>query len=170
MVVEWRELKTFTAKNMIRNITIGIDVGSATTKVVVGEFEKTKKNPKIIGVGESKTLGLRHGYVVDTEQAVAAVKNAVALAEKTSGIKIKRAFISLGGVSLRGDLSSGSIIISKADSEVTALDIAKALDDAEENLSLRNRKVIHSFPISYRLDGKEVLGRLEGMRGNKLEI
>ena len=105
-------------------------MGSATTKVVVGEFEKTKKNPKIIGVGESKTLGLRHGYVVDTEQAVAAVKNAVALAEKTSGIKIKRAFISLGGVSLRGDLSSGSIIISKADSEVTALDIAKALDDA----------------------------------------
>ena len=36
---------------MIRNISIGIDVGSSTTKVIVGEFVKGEKNPKIIGVG-----------------------------------------------------------------------------------------------------------------------
>ncbi|MBI5139093.1 cell division protein FtsA [Candidatus Nomurabacteria bacterium] len=155
---------------MIRNISIGIDVGTKTTRVVVGEYEKNKKNPKIIGIGESETSGLRHGYVVDTPQAVASVKSAVAMAEKTSGVKIRRAFVSLGGASLRGDFSSGSIIISKADSEVTNLDISKSIDSAEDNLHLTNRKVIHTFPISFKLDGKEVLGRLEGMRGNKLEV
>ena len=155
---------------MIRNISIGIDVGSSMTRVVVGEFLKGEKNPKIIGAGESQTLGVRHGYVVDSAPLVMSIKNAVAMAEKSSGIKIKRAFIAVGGVSLRGEASSGSVIISKADGEVTSLDINKALQDCEDNLNLNNKKIIQIFPISYRLDGKEVLGRLEGMRGNKLEI
>jgi len=155
---------------MIRNITVGIDVGSSVTRVVVGEFLKGEKNPKIIGEGISETRGLRHGYVVDSLLATVSVKNAVSMAEKSSGVKIKRAFVAFGGVSLRGENSSGSTIISKADGEVTTLDINKAQEDAEENLNLNNKKIIQTYLISFRLDGKEVLGRLEGMRGTKLEI
>jgi cell division protein FtsA len=92
------------------------------------------------------------------------------MAEKSSGVKIKRAFISLSGISLRGETSSGSVIISKADGEVTGLDVNKALGDCEDNLNLNNKKIIQVFHISSRLDGKEVLGRLEGMRGTKLEV
>ncbi len=136
----------------------------------MGEFIKGEKNPKVIGVGESETSGLRRGYVVDQAEVVASIKNAVAIAEKSSGVKIKRAFVSVGGVSLRGEQSSGSAIISKADGEVTSLDINKALEDCENNLNLNNKKVIHVFHISSKLDGKSVLGRLEGMRGTKLEI
>lgn len=154
---------------MIRNISIGIDIGSSMTRVVVGEFLKGEKNPRIIGVGESVTLGLRHGYIANSTLAAISVKNAVAMAEKTSGLKIKRAFVSLSGTTLRGEMSSGSTIISKADGEVTSLDANKALQDCEDNLSLSNKKIIHIYPISFRLDGKEVLGRLEGMRGTKLE-
>jgi len=155
---------------MIRNITVGIDVGSSSTRVIVGEFIKGEKNPKIVGVGESETKGVRHGYVVNPKEAVVSIRNAVAMAEKFSGIKIKRAFVSVGGVSLRGDLCSGGIIISKADGEVTNLDVNKALQDCEDNLNLSNKKIIQVFHISSRLDGKEVLGRLEGMRGTKLEV
>jgi len=155
---------------MIRNITVGIDIGSSTTRVVEDPFFKGEKNPKIIGVGESETSGLRHGYVINQEEANASIKNAVSIAEKSSGIKIKRAFISIGGISLRGEFSSGSVIISKADGEVTSLDINKALQDCEDNLNLNNKKIIQVFHISSKLDGREVLGRLEGMRGTKLEI
>lgn len=155
---------------MIRNISIGIDVGSSITRVIVGEFFKGEKNPKIIGVGESETFGVKHGYVVDSKETIVSVKNAVGMAEKSSSLKIKRAFISVGGASLRGESSSGSAIISKADGEVTSLDINKALQDCEDNLNLSNKKIIQVFHISSRLDGKEVLGRLEGMRGTKLEV
>jgi len=155
---------------MIRNISIGIDVGSAKTKVIVGEFLKGEKNPKIIGVGESETKGLRHGYVINATDVKNSIKNAVAIAEKNSGIKIKRAFISISGTTLRSEIGSGSAIISKANSEVTNLDVKKALEDSENNLNLNNKKVIHTFPISFKLDGKDVLGKIEGMCGNKLEI
>lgn len=140
------------------------------TRVVVGEFLKGEKNPKIIGMGESVTLGMRHGYVVNSSLVTTSVKNAVELAEKTSGFKIKKGFVSLSGTTLKSEISGGSTIVSKADGEVTSLDVNKALQDCEDNLSLGNKKIIHIYPISYRLDGKEVLGRLEGMRGTKLEI
>ncbi|MCX6751490.1 MAG: cell division protein FtsA [Candidatus Nomurabacteria bacterium] len=155
---------------MIRNISIGIDMGSTTTRVVVGEFLKGEKNPKIIGIGESETKGIRHGYVVNIPEAIISLKNAISLAEKSSGIKIKHALISIGGVTLRGDISSGVGIISKADGEVTNLDINKALEDCEDNLNLNNKKIIKIFPLSFKLDGKEILGRPEGMKGTKLEI
>ena len=140
------------------------------TRVIVGEFIKGERNPKIIGVGESETLGMRRGYVVSGDEVISSIKRAVEMAEGSSGIKIKRAFVSVGGISLRGEVSSGSTIISKADGEVTNLDINKALADCEENLNLSNRKILQVFHSSSRLDGKEVLGRLEGMRGTKLEI
>ena len=67
-------------------------------------------------------------------------------------------------------MANGVGIISKADGEVTSLDINKALEDCEDNLNLNNKKIIKIVPVSFKLDGKEILGRPEGMRGTKLEI
>ncbi len=139
------------------------------TRVVVGEFLKGEKKPRIIGIGESITQGLRHGYVVNETLAKNSIERAILQAENSSGVKIKRAFVSLSGTTLRGEMSSGETIITKADGEVTNLDINKALQDCEDNLSIGNKKIVHMYPVSFRLDGKEVLGRLDGMRGTKLE-
>ena len=154
---------------MVRNISAAIDIGSKTTRVVVGEFLKGEKNPKIIGVGECETRGVRHGYIVNSAEAIESLKVALKMAEASSGLRIKRAFVAISGTTMRSNLSSGMVVISKADGEVTNLDVTKVLEDCEENLNLSNRKIIQVSPVSFRLDGKEVLGRLEGMRGTKLE-
>ena len=137
---------------------------------MVGEFLKGEKTPKILGIGESQTEGMRHGYIVNIEEAASSVRRAVAQAEKSSNIKIKRAFVSISGTTLKSEVSSGVAIVTKADGEVTNLDINKALEECEDNLNLNNKKIIQSIPLSYKLDGADVLGRLEGMRGNKLEV
>jgi len=154
----------------MRNISTGINLGSSTVRVVVGEFTKDEKEPKIIGVGEAPAAGMRRGYVVDEELAVESVKRAVAQAEKTAEIKIRRAYLAVNNITSHGDIGLGSTIISKADSEVTMLDVRNAFEDAEDNLTLGNKKVLQMFPLTYKLDGKEVFGRPEGMHGNKLEV
>jgi cell division protein FtsA len=155
---------------MLRNISVGIDVGTETTRVVVAEFQKGEKHPKVIGVGTASSKGLRHGYVINSAEVSDSIRRAVREAEKSAGIKIKRAFLALSGTTLRGVSSLGSTIVSKADGEVTNLDVNKALEDAEDNLSLGNKKIIHVYPTLFKLDGKEVLGRVEGLRGTKLEV
>ncbi len=155
---------------MRRNITVGIDVGTHITRVVILERTSDSPTPIVVGTGTSPSEGMRLGYVVNAERVAHSIKLAVAEASRTAGVKVKRAFITIGGVSLEGSLSLGSAIISRADKEVTSLDTTKALSESEENLNLTNKKVLHAIPISYKLDGKEVHGKPEGMKGVKIEV
>ncbi len=159
---------------MARNITVGIDVGTHTVKVVVAELVRSKEKPfpKIIGTGYAESKGMRHGYIMSSADVARSIKQACRQAEKTAGIEIKRAFLSIGGLGLTGTISQSSVIVSRGDSEITDLDVKKSLETSETDLPSAfalNRKVVHAIPISYKIDGKIVLGRPQGMKGMKLE-
>ncbi len=154
---------------MMRKITVGIDIGTHITRVVVSERIKEAPLPVIIGTGSAESRGIRRGYIVNQTEVVKSLKRAVNEAEKAVGFKIKHAYVSIGGISLKSDVSIGSSIISKADSEVTELDIQKTIKESQDLLNIQNRRVIFSNPIAYKLDGKDILGRPEGMKGIKLE-
>lgn len=159
---------------MARNITVGIDIGTHTTKVVVAELIRGKEKPfpKIIATGFAETKGLRHGYIMSPGDVTRSVRQAVRQAEKASGTEIKRAFLAIGGIGVTGTVCQSSSIVSRGDSEITDLDVKKVLESCESELPSSfsmNRKVIHAIPISYKIDGRMVLGRPQGMKGMKLE-
>ena len=151
-------------------ITVGIDIGTHTTRVVVLGYNKENSDPRIVATGQAQTEGMRLGYINNIDRAVVSLKKAIKQAEDTLGTKIHSAYVSIGGISLGSVVANGSVIISRADQEITALDISKALADSEENLDIINKKIIHTIPVSYKLDGKDIYGRPEGMRGVKLEV
>jgi cell division protein FtsA len=159
---------------MARNIAVGIDIGTYQIKVVVVESvrEKDKDSFKIIGTGFAESKGLRHGYIINSGDTSRSLRLAIAEAEKTSNIKIKRAYLSIGGIGLSSVMSHGSIIIPRADSEITEVDVKNVLAVAESeipsNISI-NKKIIHTIPLSYKVDGRLVLGRPIGMKGIKFE-
>lgn len=156
---------------MAKKISVGIDIGTHTTRVTVLEHINGEEYPSFLGTGSSATSGVRMGYIINIKQVSDSIRRAVRNAEKNCGdIKIKKAYVSIGGISLLSVASIGSAIISKADGEITTLDVSKALANSEENLDLPNRKIIQSFPLAYKLDGKEIHGHPEGMRGIKLEV
>lgn len=152
------------------NINVGIDIGTHATKVVVTGYSKENNSPYLISTGISETQGMRLGYITNIDQVSESVKKAVKQAEGTLGFKIRKACISIGGISLNSSVSTGSVIISRADQEITSLDISKALVSSEENLEIVNKKIIHIIPVAYKLDGKDIHGRPEGMHGIKLEV
>ncbi len=152
------------------NYTCGIDIGTHTTKVVVAGFDKDKNEPMILATGTSETKGMRFGYITNTDEVTKSIKKAVKQAENTLGIKIKKAYVSIGGISLSSNIANGSVIISKADQEITNLDVSKVISNSEENLDIINKKIIHTIPIGYKLDGKDIYVRPEGLKGIKLEV
>jgi len=157
---------------MSSHITAGIDVGTYEVRVVVAEQNSENALPTILGTGRAESKGLRHGYIINTADVTKSVASAIRQAEKSSGVKIKKVFISIGGVGLSGINSQGSTIVAKANQEVTDADIEQAVLAAEEsipNVLMQNRKIIYSIPTSWKIDGKMVLGRVLGMKGIKLE-
>lgn len=160
---------------MKRNTTVGIDIGTYQIKVIVASSDGGEDNnmPNILGAGFAESKGMRHGYIINTSDVMKGLKQAISQAEKTSSVKIRKAYLSLGGIGLSGAIAHGSIVISKADSEITDLDVKNIMTVAESEIPKSqsvNRKIIQSIPISYKIDGKKILGRPEGMKGSKFEV
>lgn len=155
---------------MRNNISVGIDIGTNVTKVIVLGENKENHELSVLGTGSSPTNGMRLGFITNTSHVAESLSKAIKQAEIASNIKIRSAYISCGGINLSAVLSSGSIIISRADQEITSLDINKVLENCEKNLELINKKIVHIIPLSYKLDGKEIFERPEGMHGIKLEV
>lgn len=156
---------------MKQTINVGIDIGTSLTRVVVcGERVGENNLPVILGLGISQTKGMRHGYIVNREDTLHSLKKAIKDAENQSGLKIKQANIAIGGVGIDAQYAVGSSVVTRADGVIGKFDIEKAISDCEASLDLKNRSMLHAFPVSFKIDGKEYPVRPEGITGLKLEV
>lgn len=156
-------------------VIAGIDIGTYQVKVVVVKHNPKNNStslPQIIGTGYAESRGLRNGYIINESDVVRSVRSAVLQAEKASGVEIKKAYVSIGSVGIDEIFSHGEIITSRADSEITQLDIDKAMQDSEDRIQdhIPNRRILHAVPVSFSIDGERVLGRAHGLKGTKLEV
>lgn len=159
---------------MKRRIAVGVDIGTYQVKIVVVEelYDKNGvRQGRVLGTGIAESKGLRHGYIVDQKEVSASILRAKKEAESVAHIPIRSAFLAIGGISLDEARATGSTIISRADQEITVLDIEKAGKAAREVAApgFLNRRVLHSIPLEYRIDGAKVLGDPIGMKGIRLE-
>ena len=154
--------------------TVGIDIGSNQIKVVVAEEVRKggRHIPKIVGTGFAESRGLRHGYIINGGDVRKSLESALTQAESAIADRIKSAYVSVGGVGLEEFRSRGEATISRADFEVTDLDLEKAVQEAERAIEkkLLNRKILHAIPLRHTLDGEEVLGRPQGLKGSRLSV
>ena len=160
---------------MKRRIATGIDIGTYQVKMVVVEELSDKKGGRqlrILGTGLAESKGLRHGYIVNKEEVSISILKAKQEAESAARIPLRAGFLAVGGISLDEARATGSTIISRADQEITALDIEKAGKVAREAAApgFLNRHVLHSIPLEYRIDSNKVLGDPLGMKGVRLEV
>ena len=154
-----------------QKIIIGLDVGSSNIRVAVAEEGKEPAIPfQILGVGQSKALGMRKGAVIDLEETAKNIKEAVAVAERTSGIKVESATISLGGDHLGCRSSRGVIAVSRADGEISQEDTERAVRAAAAISLGANREIIQIVPKQFSVDSQQSIKDPVGMRGVRLEV
>jgi len=160
---------------MKRRIATGIDIGTYQVKMVVVEELSDKRRGRqlrILGTGLAESKGLRHGYIINKEEVSASIREAKRQVESVARIPLRAGFLAVGGISLDEAHATGFTIISRADQEITTLDLEKAGRSAREAAApgFLNRHVLHSIPIEYRIDGAKVLGDPFGMKGVRLEV
>ena len=159
---------------MAERISIGIDVGTSSVKVLVAESnEENRIKPKILGAGYSESKGFHRGYIIDLPEATRSIKQAISAAEKSSGYKISKAYLSVGGMGLGSAVFGSSMTLSSKDTEIGEGEIKKLLENAESELPesfTLNKIILHAIALQYKIDGKAVLGKPQGMRGGKIDV
>ncbi len=173
MEIRWRSSNN--KFSMARQIAVGIDIGTSETKVIIAQGLEQEGHfvPKIIGTGTADTRGMERGFITSIEEASESVRMAVEKAEKTANVKVRRAYVSFGGIGLSSLISSGSTAITRADLEITERDVALALEAAEQAIPKAvslNKRIINTIPTEYKIDGKVSWGEPVGLKAQKLEV
>jgi|SRR5579872_335641 len=152
------------------NYLVGLDVGSSSVRVVVGKIEEDGKGPNIIGVSEAPSAGIRKGVIVDIDEAVSTISQALEKVERMTGVQINHAVVGIGGSHISSVESHGVIAVSRADGEITENDIIRVIDASQAISIPQNREIIHVIPKNFTVDGQSGIKDPLGMSGIRLEV
>lgn len=153
-----------------QKIIIGLDVGTSYIRVAVAQLKEGESRPQVLGVGQVASGGLRKGVVVDLEEAVKNIKEAVQVAQRTSGVPLEHAFVSIGGSHVSCRSSKGAIAVSRADGEISEEDKNRAIGAAKAISLSPNREILHVLPRRFSVDDAEAIKDPVGMKGVRLEV
>ena len=151
----------------MKDIVVGIDIGSHKLAVVIGEVRPGETF--IIGSGVSQSVGIRRGEITDLSQLSLALSETIVKAERVSGYEINRAYVNVSDSYISSLSSQGAIGINGQRS-INASDLEKVLDNAKAIAIPYNAEIIHVLPRSYSLDGRDGLKSPLGMHGFRLEL
>jgi cell division protein FtsA len=150
-------------------VLVGIDVGTSKVCALIGEVSRDGRLT-IMGHGTVPTTGLRKAVVVNIDQSVRSIADAVERAERLSGWKIDRAFVGVGGQHVESQNSTGQVAVTAHHREVTREDISRAIEVARAVSIPSNREVLHVERRGFTVDGQEGVKDPLGMSALRLEV
>lgn len=148
-------------------VLVGIDIGTTKICTLVAR-EQAAGHLRILGVGIEPSFGMRKGVVVDLDAAAQAVARSVDKAERTSGIEILSALVSLAGANVSSDNSRG--VVGVAGRVIDQDDVARAVDAARAVAIPHNREIVHVIQRGFNVDGQDGIRMPIGMHGYRLEV
>lgn len=152
----------------MEQIITGLDIG--TTKVCVVEALKNNDNEiEIIGVGIHPCKGVRRGVVINVEETVEAINEAVTEADIQAGHISEELYVGIAGSHIYGQNSSGIIVISSNGREITEREIERVVNQAQSIKLPNEREIIHVLPWEFLIDDQVGIKDPTGMTGQRLE-
>lgn len=150
---------------------VGLDIGTTSIKVIIAEYVKGQLN--IIGSGNTLSAGLNRGVIVDIDQVVDAIKDAVKQAEDKAGVDITDVIVGLPANMLQIEKCQGMISIgddANRAKEITDEDVQRVTEAALVQNLPPERDVIDIAPDEFVVDDFEGIRDPRGMVGVRLEM
>jgi cell division protein FtsA len=146
-----------------------IDVGTSKTCSIIAEIDEAGMM-RVLGVGVVPSKGMQKGDVVDIYAARMSVQESVRMAQSTSGIEMKSAFVSITGRHLRSVNNRGTVGIFRPSRRVSPEDVRKAVAESTNITIPSDRSLVRIIPRYYILDGQVEVKDPIGMHGFRLEV
>ena len=145
-----------------------LDIGASKVHCLVGETGPDG-DCKILGMGISPCRGIRRSAIIDMPRVVESIRNAVAEAERTAGLRITGAYAGIAGQDVQAHCSRSTVAISGSSEPIDERDVERALAAAEQASPPAQAVSLHRFVQSYAVDGEPVQNPL-WLHGHKLEV
>ncbi|MGA3051990.1 MAG: cell division protein FtsA [Chitinispirillaceae bacterium] len=153
---------------MKHNIIAGLDIGTTKIACIICDVSAGAE-PKIIGVGVSRSDGLRKGVVVNIDKTVQSIQKAVEEAELMAGIDVDAVWVGIAGDHIRAINSRGVVAISRPQNEISEIDVIRAVDAAKAVSIPMDREILHVIPQEFVVDDQKGIKDPVGICGVRLE-
>ena len=154
--------------NQQNDIIAAIDIGTTKIVAVIGKKETDGKF-RILGFGKTVSKGVKRGNVLNIEETVKSIKQAMAIAEEQAQIKITDVFVGIAGQNIKCIRNSGYINRASYDLEITSEDVETLLNDQYRVGLDPGEEILHVLPQSYTVDGETGVNNPIGNCGKRLE-
>ncbi|MBD2846285.1 cell division protein FtsA [Paenibacillus sp. IB182496] len=150
------------------DIIVSLDIGTSKVRAIIGEVANGAIN--IVGVGSADSEGIRKGAIVDIDQTVQSIRNAVDHAERMVGIQISDVYVGIQGNHIGLQTNHGVVAVSNEDREIGEEDIERVLQAAKVVALPPEREIIGLVPKQFLVDGLDGISDPRGMIGVRLEV
>jgi cell division protein FtsA len=137
-----------------------VDIGSSKVSAMIcttGDDGRLR----VLGTGQRESRGVKRGYVTDMEATEFAVREAVELAERMSGLTIEEVWAGFGADGLVSDVAN--VEVELGGHQVEQSDINELLSAGKSAIDRGGQTVLHAHPALFTIDRAEQ-GLLVGCR------
>jgi cell division protein FtsA len=151
------------------SIIVGLEIGTSKVCAVVGELN-SEGALNVVGLGQSRSRGVRKGEICDAPAAEEDVRNAIVEAEQMADVEIRSVYLGVTGGHIRGFNNRGVHPVVSADREISEDDVQDVIKNAKTiNLPAQNH-VIHAIRQHFLVDGQDGITNPVGMLGGRVEV
>ena len=150
-------------------IHVGLEIGTSKTCIVVGEV-KPDGAVKILGIGVTKSVGVRKGEIADFVQARACLKDALARAEDSSDVEIGSVFLAVTGAHMQGVNNRGVFRLPNNQEAIEFEHLEEAREMARDVHYPPDHASLHTIVRRYLIDGLEQTASPIGLFAKTVEV
>ena len=155
-----------------------LDIGSTKTVCIIARMVPNEggqylhgrtHDPKVIGIGHTKSQGIKSGLINDLDAAEKSIRHAVDSAERMAGLTVESLIVNVSSGRLASHISGASISLDP-DRAISRADIGKVLKAGVARAANVDRTVLHMMPVDHVLDGERGIVDPRGMIGHDLSL
>lgn len=153
-----------------QEIITGLDIGSSSIRIAVGQVSLDDEKIHIIGSAEVPAEGISKGIISSIEDAVSSISACIEKAERMIGVPIQTAWVGISGSHIISQDSRGVVAVARSDGEISEDDIARSVEAARTVATPPNYEILHVIPKSFTVDGQHGIKDPLGMTGVRIEV
>lgn len=150
-------------------IVVGLDIGTSKVCAVAGQVTP-EGAVSIIGLGQSRSRGVRKGEIVDTAATTEDVRAAIAEAEEMADVEIRSVYLGVTGAHVQGFNNRGRHNIPSLDREIMDEDVQDVVKNAKAINLPPDRHLIHVIRQHFIVDGQPGIINPVSMHGTHMEV
>ena len=148
-------------------VIAALDIGSSKVSALIVTTDDDGRL-RVLGTGQRESRGVKRGYIADMEASEFAVREAVELAERMSGVTIDEVWASYGAGGLVSDVAN--VEVELGGHQVEQSDIDQLLAGGRNALDRGGQVVLHAQPALYTIDGVEGVKHPIGLHADRLGV